>query len=93
MNLLAVIPIYYINPYTTYTHTTHICSNTYVYMCVYKCIHTHMTHSVTLKIFSSVTQSCPTLWDPMDRSTPGLPVHHQLPELTQILVHRVSDAI
>ena len=43
--------------------------------------------------FSSVSQSCPTLWDPMNRSTPGLPVHHQLPEFTQIHVHRVSDAI
>ena len=37
--------------------------------------------------FSSVTQSCLTLWDPMDRSTPGLPVHHQLPESTQTHVH------
>ena len=43
--------------------------------------------------FSSVTQSCPTLCDPMNRSTPGLPVHHQLPEFTQTHVHRVSDAI
>ena len=43
--------------------------------------------------FSSVTQSCPTLCDPMNRSTPGLPVHHQLPESTQTHVHRVSDAI
>ena len=43
--------------------------------------------------FSSVAQSCPTLWDPMDRSTPGLPVHHQLPEFTQTHVHRVSDDI
>ena len=43
--------------------------------------------------FSSVTQSCPTLCDPMNRSTPGLPVHHQLPEFTQIHIHRVSDAI
>src|SRR5574337_368129 len=43
--------------------------------------------------FSSVAQSCPTLCDPMNRSTPGLPVHHQLPELTQTHVHRVSDAI
>ena len=42
---------------------------------------------------SSVTQSCPTLCDPMNRSTPGLPVHHQLPEFTQTHVHRVSDAI
>ena len=42
---------------------------------------------------SSVTQSCPTLCNPMDCSTPGLPVHHQLPEFTQTQVHRVSDAI
>ena len=41
----------------------------------------------------SVAQSCPTLCDPMNRSTPGLPVHHQLPEFTQTHVHRVSDAI
>ena len=43
--------------------------------------------------FSSVIQLCPTLCDPMDRSTPGLPVHHQLPEFTQTHVHWVSDAI
>ena len=43
--------------------------------------------------FSSVAQSCPTLWDPMNRSTPDLPVHHRLPEFTQTHVHRVSDAI
>ena len=43
--------------------------------------------------FSSVTQSRLTLCDPMNRSTPGLPVHHQLPESTQTHVHRVSDAI
>ena len=43
--------------------------------------------------FSSVAQSWPTLCDPMNRSTPGLPVHHQLPEFTQTHVHRVSDAI
>ena len=43
--------------------------------------------------FSSVTQSCPTLCDSMNRSTPGLPVHHQLPEFTQTHIHRVSDAI
>ena len=43
--------------------------------------------------FSSVAQSCPTLCDPMNRSTPGLPVHHQLPDFTQTHVHRVSDAI
>ena len=43
--------------------------------------------------FSSVTQSCPILCDPMNRSTPGLPVHHQLPESTQTHVHWVGDAI
>ena len=43
--------------------------------------------------FSSVTQSCATLCDPMNRSMPGLPVHHQLPEFTQTHVHRVGDAI
>ena len=43
--------------------------------------------------FSSVAQSCPTLWDPKDYSTPGLPNHHQLPEFTQTHVHWVSDAI
>ena len=43
--------------------------------------------------FSSVAQSCPTLCDPMNRSTPGLPVRHQLPEFTQIHAHRVGDAI
>ena len=43
--------------------------------------------------FSSVTQLCPTLCNPMNRSTPGLPVHHQLLEFTQTRVHRVGDAI
>ena len=43
--------------------------------------------------FSTVTQSCLTLWDPMDCSTPGFPVHHQLPEFTQTHVHWISDAI
>ena len=43
--------------------------------------------------FSSVAQSCPTLYDPMDCSMPGLPVHHQLQEFIQIHVHWVGDAI
>ena len=43
--------------------------------------------------FSSVAQSCPTLCDPMNCSTPGFPVHHQPPEFTQTHVHRVGDAI
>ena len=44
-------------------------------------------------LFSSVTQSCLTLCDPMNHSPPGLPDHHQLPEFTQIHVHRVGNAI
>ena len=43
--------------------------------------------------FSSVAQSCPTLWDPMNCSTPGFTVHHQLPEFTQTHAHLVGDAI
>ena len=46
-----------------------------------------------IDIFSSVAQSCQTLGDPMNLSTPGLPIHHQLPELTQTHVHLVGDAI
>ena len=54
-----------------------------------------ISHTTVIKYnqFSSVSQSCLTLCDPMDCSTPGLPVHHQLPEFTQTHVHRVSDAI
>ena len=52
-----------------------------------------MNVMLSLPQFSSIAQSCLTLCDPMNRSTPGLPVHHELPESTQIHVHRVSDAI
>ena len=51
------------------------------------------THSPLSVQFSSVAQLCLTLCDPMNRSTPGLPVHHQLPGSTQTHVHRVDDAI
>ena len=63
--------------------------------------HPYMTTGKTIALtrwtylvqFSSVDQSCPALCNPMNRSTAGLPVHHQLPEFTQTHVHRVSDAI
>ena len=55
--------------------------------------HTGNGLSDSIPIVSSVTQSCPTLSDPMNCSMPGLPVHHRLPEFTQTHVHRVSDAI
>ena len=67
----------------------------------------HLAYRITLryflslgkrkvKVFSqfrSVTQSCPTLCDPMNRSMPGFPVHHHIPEFTQTHVHRVGDVI
>ena len=74
-----------------------VCSNSYP-LCQWR--HPAIPSSVTpfsscpyQLQFSSVAQSCPTLCDPMNRSTPGLPVHHQLPESTQTHVHRVGDAI
>ena len=56
--------------------------------------HTHPVRWISFESqFSSVAQSCPTICDPMNRSTPGLPVYHQLLEFTQTHVHWVSDAI
>ena len=54
------------------------------------CMYVHIMYSNQIR---SVAQSCPTLCDPMNRSTPGLPVYHQLLEFTETHVHRVSDAI
>ena len=56
-------------------------------------IHELTYHQLTSVQFSSVAQSCPTLYDPMNCSMPGLPVQHQFLELTQTHVHCVSDAI
>ena len=69
------------NHFTIYTNikSLHCLSETNIYV-VWECI-------------SSVAQSCPTLCDPMNHSTPGLPIHHQLPEFTQTHVHWVGDAI
>ena len=64
-----------------------------VNLCAQSCLE-HVTYSEkTRTVFSSVAQSCPTLCNPMGCSMPGFPVHHQLPELAQTHVHRVSDAI
>ena len=62
-----------------------------LYLLVQDLFQLHM-HTVIIQ-FSSVAQSCPTLCNPMNRSTPGLLVHHQHPEFTQTRVHRVGDAI
>ena len=56
-------------------------------------INSALLYTIVIVQFSSVVQSCPTLCDPMSRSTPGLPVHQQLPEFTQTHVHWVGDAI
>ena len=62
---------------------------------IYRVIFTIFLNSIYMYSvqFSSVAQSCLTLCDPMNCTTPGLPVHHQLPGFTQTHVHRVSDAI
>ena len=52
-----------------------------------------LTKGIISDQIRSVAQSCLTLCNPMNHSTPGLPVHHQLPEFTQTHIHRVSDAI
>ena len=66
----------------------------YNYLYIYKhfCIHIYIEIFI-LNQFSSVTQSCLTLWDPVNLSTPDLPVHHQLPESIQTHVHWVGDVI
>ena len=63
------------------------------YIYILRAIFALFTLSFSSVQFSSVAQLCPTLCDPMNHSTPGLPVHHQLLEFTQTHVHRVSDAI
>ena len=68
----------------------HLC----LFCCLaYRIVITIFLNSISSVQFSSVAQSRPTLCNPMNCSTPGLPVHHQLPEFTQTHVHRVGDAI
>ena len=65
-------------------------------ICIMISMHIHLcifTHICNMNQIRSVAQSCLTLCDPMNHSTPGLPVHHHLLEFTQTHVHRVSDAI
>ena len=68
-------------------------SNSYTLYLFLETFHYCYYTTLTPFQFTSVAQSCPTLCNPMNRSTPGLPVHHQPPEFTQTHVHRVSDAI
>ena len=65
-------------------------SSSFVFCLLFEFVLCSYIHSFQ---FSSVAQPCPTLCDPIYRSTPGLPVHHQLPEFTKTHVHWVGDAI
>ena len=66
----------------------------FIYLFIYLYLYLYMRVWVCVSVqFSSVTQLCPTLWDPMNCNMPGLPVHHQLPKSTQTHVHQVGDAI
>ena len=71
----------------------------HVYIYIYLSVHRHVDiekvyrYNILIVQFSSVAQLYPTLCDPMNCSTPGLPVHHHLLEFTQTHIHRVSDAI
>ena len=69
-----------------------VCALTQIWNALLKSKNHSQIYKLNLQ-FNSVPQSCPTLCDPMNRSTPGLPVHHQLPEFTETHIHRVSDAI
>ena len=64
-----------------------------IFLSTWKLISCHQVRTVHYIQFSTVAQSCSTLCVPMNPSTPGLPVYHQLPEFTQTHVHQVSDAI
>ena len=89
---LDMTELHYINYINTEIHTH---THTHTLLAWHKPNNQSEAFQVTLRSdpIRSVAQSCPTLFDPMNRSTPGLPVHHQLPEFTQTHVHRVSDAI
>ena len=62
-----------------------------IHLCLFCCLEYRII--VAIAAAAKSLQSCPTLCDPVSLSTPGLPVHHQLPEFTQTHVHRVSDVI
>ena len=72
------------------THTVTFCKNWDIVVVVVQNVWRNFCPIIQ---FSLVTQSYPTLCDPMNCSTPGLPVHHQLPEFTHTHVHQVSDSI
>jgi len=84
-----------IPPFTCSLHCGPMFFTAILYLCCLSYNHLLALNSIAIYTFqfNSVAQSCPTLCNPMNRSTPGLPVHHQLPEFTQTHVHRVGDDI
>ena len=101
---VSLILSWFICSFLKISHISEIMSYVFLWLISFSIIPSRSSHVVVTngKIsvffngwvqFSSVAQSCPTLCDPMNRSMPGLPVHHQLPELTQTHVCWVSDAI
>jgi len=64
-----------------------------MYLCRYQLVSIELLGATGSVKFSSAAQSCPTFCDPMNHSTPGLPIHHHLPEFTQTQIHRVGDTI
>ena len=94
--LLLVLEFQWALLYSSQVVTTHNCTHTRkcpIYTTPSKFLQDPRHITLRSFQFSSVTRSCPTLCDPMNRSTPGLPVRHQLPEFTQTHAHRVGDAI
>ena len=101
--LISLWPFNVFHQEIVYLTTTNICTHTsvctyifvlYIYVCI--CMYIYISVYVCVYIsvqFSSLAQSCLTLCNPMNGSTLGFPVHHQLPEFTQTHVHQVSDAI
>ena len=82
--------------FLVYSKVTQLIQLIYPYMYIHIYIYIFIFFSIMIYFsfqFSSVTQLCPTLCDPMDSNMPGFPVHHQLPELIQTHIHRVGDAI
>ena len=72
----------------------YIYKHVHIDLCVYKCVYIDLCTHIYMSVqFSSVTQSYPTICDPMNHSTPGLPVHHQHPESTQTHVHWVHPTV
>ena len=89
---LSLLMIYF-TLFPIYPFTGSSFFDSFLFFPVSICLYVCLSHWIVNIKFSSVAQLCPTLCDPMNHSTPGFPVHHQLLEFTQTHVHWISDAI